>query len=55
MYQERRAVQRIVTREVMRLERRLAIERGDVADASAPAGGRRRHSEPARRRPPRPS
>ena len=33
MSRQRRAVERIVTSEVMRLERRLAIERGDIADA----------------------
>jgi hypothetical protein len=38
MYTQRPAVERIVTREVMRLERRLALERGDIA-AAPPAGG----------------
>jgi hypothetical protein len=39
MYRQRRAVERIVTMEVMRLERRLAVERGDFGDAT-PAVGR---------------
>jgi hypothetical protein len=53
MYRQRRAVERIVTTEVMRLERRLSIER---ADALAPAGRRRSDRPPVvRRRSPRPS
>ena len=43
MYRQRRAVERIVTMEVMRLERRLTIERGDLADALAPTGRPRSH------------
>ncbi len=55
MYRQRRAVERIVTLEVMRLECRLAIERGDVAEALAPAGRPRSDRERVRRLAPRPS
>jgi len=49
MYRQRRVVQRIVTMEVMRLERRLAIERGDIAAAVAPAGAPRADRDRVRR------
>ena len=50
MYRQRRAVERIVTAEVMRLERRQR------ADALAPAERRRSDRPPVvRRRVPRPS
>jgi hypothetical protein len=55
MYRQRRAVERIVTMEVMRLERRLAIERGDIADAPAPYGRHRSDREGMRRLSRRPS
>ena len=55
MYRQRRAVERIVTMEVWRLEYRLAGERGDVADALAPAGRPRSGRDRVRRLPPRPS
>ncbi len=54
MSRQRRAVERIVTSEVMRLERRLAIERGDIADAPAPAGRPRSDRHRVRRPSPRP-
>jgi len=55
MYRQRRAVERIVTMEVMRLERRLAIERGDIADALSAAGRPSSDRDRVRRLSPRPS
>jgi predicted nucleic acid-binding protein len=55
MYRQRRTVERIVTMEVMRLERRLASERRDIADALAPAGRPRSARDRVRRLSPRPS
>ena len=49
MYRQRRAVERIVTLEVMRLERRRTIERRDIAHA------RRRSAVAAPTRPCAPS
>jgi hypothetical protein len=49
MYRQRRAVELIVTMEVMRLERRLAVERGDLAGALAPADRTRSDRNPVRR------
>jgi hypothetical protein len=54
MYRQRRAVERIVTIEVMRLERRLAIVRGDIADAPAATDPARSDRDRARRLSPRP-
>jgi hypothetical protein len=54
MYRQRRAVERIVTTEVMRLERRLAIERGDIAAALVSAGRPRSDGDRVRRLSPRP-
>jgi hypothetical protein len=54
MYPKRPAVERIVTREVMRLERRLAIERGDIATAPPADGGSGSDRDLPRRRAPRP-
>jgi hypothetical protein len=55
MYRQRRAVERIVTMEVMRLERRLAIERGDIRDPFPPAGRPRSDRYLTSRPSPRPS
>lgn len=55
MYRQRRAVERIVTLEVMRRERRRTIERGDIAHAPAPVGRGRSDRDRVRRLPPRPS
>jgi hypothetical protein len=55
MYPQRRAVERIVTREVMRLERRLAIERGDIIAARPTDGGSGSDRDLPGRPAPRPS
>jgi|tagenome__1003787_1003787.scaffolds.fasta_scaffold20947637_1 hypothetical protein len=55
MYRQRRAVERIVTMEVMRLERRLAIERGEIVDAPALYVRHRSDRDGVRRLSPRPS
>jgi hypothetical protein len=55
MHRQRRAVERIVTMEVMRLERRVAIEHGAIADALAPAGRPRPDRDRVCRISPRPS